>query len=195
MTALPRQDQLFDVPPDALDEQPTASRETAKQPKPRESDGVVAIYFELRGIKYKYQGAKDAEGWKRMRSVATVAEIEQRWRVGLQASGWNHIDTLAQLDQKWNELGALLPRAVVDGDDYPPCFICGKSAPTWLSKLRLCLEDHAGAMKVLQAVPLPSPPARSTADTCVREYQQRADLAVFEWAQKQKSNTKSLRGA
>lgn len=123
MTARPLQDALFEVPPP--EPEPTPPAEQPKG-KPRESDGVVAIYFQATGNKYKYQGPKDAEAWKRMRAVASVAEIEERWRIGLVAKGYQHTPTLAQLDAKWNDIGSLMAqsRPAATSDTYD-CGKCG----------------------------------------------------------------------
>lgn len=189
MTALPRQDQLFDVPPEVVAEPtPPPPPSPIKKPVPRESDGVCAIYLELAGTKYKFQGAKDADAWKRMRSVASVAEIEERWRVGLTEGGWLKVATLAQLDQKWNDLGQKVHR-VPNETQHPPCDACGAEAPHWYSRLHMCTGCLKEALEVRSAVPLPSPRCSSPADSKVREYQQAADLAVYEWAQARRRQT------
>lgn len=100
-------------------------------PKPvrnaKESAGCAAIYLEVVGAPYKFQGVKDAEAWFRMRKGATVEEIEQRWRIGLaaQPKAWHHVSTLAQLDSKWNDLGSLVPHVPKSGSDSYVCEDCG----------------------------------------------------------------------
>lgn len=151
MTALPRQDQLFDVPPNATDDATDTTdglNGERQQPKPpvrkaRESDGVCAIYLQATGEKYKYQGVKDAEAWARMRKVASVEQIEERWRVALVAKGWCHVDTLAQLDMKWNDLTPLIAKQPISlGPALGACAACGAAGECAMWELPVCYRCY-----------------------------------------------------
>ena len=39
----------------------------------------------------------------------------ERWRVGLRATGWHQVRTVAQLASKWNDLAGGPPKAVARG--------------------------------------------------------------------------------
>lgn len=176
MTALPRQDQLFDSPSsDAANDDTTAP---VKKPAQRESDGVVAIYLAATGQKYKYQGAKDADAWKRMRSVASVAEIEARWRVGLLAKGWQHTATLAQLDMKWNDLGSLLVKADSETPTVPCAGCSSLSTTLWLYRMWLCLKCAAVADAAAAKVPGLEPCPTTVTDPRLNDWQRARDEAA-----------------
>lgn len=74
---------------------------------------LIDAYAQERGAPYKHGGAKDILALKALLPVATDAEIADRWRVGLRASGWASCSTFAQLGSKWNDLAA--PAAPVKG--------------------------------------------------------------------------------
>lgn len=203
MTAPARQDVLFDVPstPDADDARPTAIEGRQKRPTPaRETDGVCAIYEQATGNKYKFDGAKDYQAWKRMRAQFSVEEIEARWRTGLLAKGYQHTANLAQLDAKWNDLGSIEVRpdalkakpAELAGETpvslLPECDACGVGGKTWFKFCRqwLCTPCVRLADAVASKVPLPSPRPTSPGDPRVREFQMAQDMAVAEWARSRK---------
>jgi len=71
---------------------------------------LVNIYAVRRnGDKYRHAGPADAQALKSLLPVATDAQISDRWRVGLDATGWASCSTFAQLASKWNDLGARAP--------------------------------------------------------------------------------------
>lgn len=70
------------------------------------TDRLVATYATERGEPYKHGGARDAVALKAMLAVANEDEIERRWLMALRASGWTRCNTFAQLNSKWNDLGA-----------------------------------------------------------------------------------------
>lgn len=201
LTAPARQDVLFDVPstPDANDARDTTAIEgRQKRPTPaRETDGVCAIYEQATGNKYKFDGAKDYQAWKRMRAQFSVEEIEARWRTGLLAKGYQHTANLAQLDAKWNDLGSIevrpdaLKAKPAEGEAVsilPACDACGVEGKTWLKFCRhwLCTSCVEQARAVADSVPLPSPRPLSPGDPRVREFQMAQDMAVAEWARSRK---------
>lgn len=74
---------------------------------------LVDVYLQERRASYKHGGAKDTLALKALLPIATDAEISDRWRAGLRASGWASCSTFAQLGSKWNDLAA--PAAPVKG--------------------------------------------------------------------------------
>lgn len=80
------------------------------------TDRLVATYATERGEPYKHGGARDAVALKAMLAVANEDEIERRWLMALRASGWTRCNTFAQLNAKWNDLGA---RAKADAVPEP----------------------------------------------------------------------------
>lgn len=81
---------------------------------PRESDALCADFLELVGKKYAWQGAKDGAAFARLRKEFSFEEIRERWRKGLQASGWQQVRTVAQLLSKWNDLAGDLDTGKAD---------------------------------------------------------------------------------
>jgi len=66
---------------------------------------LVATYAEVMGGEYLWQGARDAEGLKRILALnAPPDTIDEKWRVGLKGKGWASAKTVAQLASKWNDL-------------------------------------------------------------------------------------------
>jgi len=115
-------------PPLALEVQEPEGPSRFKQLR----DAICAAYFEAKGAKYKWQGAKDTEALKRIMGVVSEdAEILARWRAGLAiAKGWLSIATVAQLDSKWNDLADVVPRRTGPACDVPGCELDGNDADT-----------------------------------------------------------------
>ena len=68
-------------------------------------DRLVAVFAEVTGGKYLWNGAKDAEGLKRVLALGVPLEtIVAKWRAGLRGKGWASARTVAQLAAKWNDL-------------------------------------------------------------------------------------------
>jgi hypothetical protein len=67
---------------------------------------IVAVYLEVRGEPYVWQGGKDGDALKRLlASNPTLDAIEVRWRSGLaHEDKWHRVSTVAQLVSKWNDL-------------------------------------------------------------------------------------------
>ena len=70
---------------------------------------LIDVYAQERKAPYKHGGAKDVMALKALLPLATDAEISDRWRFGLRATGWASCSTFAQLGSKWNDLGAPVP--------------------------------------------------------------------------------------
>lgn len=68
------------------------------------------------GAKYAWQGAKDGAALKALLKLADIDEIRRRWRLGLKAVGWLNTRTVAQLNQKWNDLAGTVAVPVGSGD-------------------------------------------------------------------------------
>ena len=127
MTALlPQRPALLDVEPDEPEpeDRPTPVFKVKSKPE-LEREGVKAIYRQATGRDY-VANAKDLPAWTRMRTKVGIAGIEERWRVGLAAKGWDHVDNLWQLETKWNEHSALLAKSrPAFAEDVYTCDGCG----------------------------------------------------------------------
>lgn len=77
-----------------------------KQSAPRETDALCEDFLAATGTKYAWAGAKDGTAFAELQKLASLDEIRARWRKGLRETGWLHVATVAQLRQKWNDLGA-----------------------------------------------------------------------------------------
>lgn len=77
-------------------------------------EAICASFAELVGSKYGWQGAKDSEALKRLLAISTLAEVNARWRVALQApvDEWISARTVANLWTKWNDLADKKPKYV-----------------------------------------------------------------------------------
>ena len=77
-------------------------------PDPRHAPLVsrlVAVFAEVKGTPYAFQAGKDAAAVKALLSFGDDAEIEARWRKGLQLGArWPGCHTFAELRAKWNNL-------------------------------------------------------------------------------------------
>lgn len=68
---------------------------------------LVKAFEDERGSRYLWQGAKDAQGLKRLLALRLPnQDIVDRWRAGLKAAGWKSASTVAQLAAKWNDLAS-----------------------------------------------------------------------------------------
>ena len=77
-----------------------------KTATPRESDLLVADFKELVGEAYVFSPGKDGPALAALRKHSTIEAISARWRLGLKATGWLGVRTIAQLNSKWNDLAA-----------------------------------------------------------------------------------------
>ncbi len=79
-------------------------------PNPRHrplQDRLEAVFREVRGSAYGFQGGKDAKAIANVLrwSDGDLDEVERRWRRGLELGGkWPGCATIAHLADKWNEL-------------------------------------------------------------------------------------------
>ena len=187
MTALPKQDALFEAP---AEPEPTPPRPEPKKktPPPRETDGCCAIYLQATGSKYGFRDAIDGKAWAWLRQRASVEEIEERWRLGLAAKGWHNAASLAQLASKWNELGVLLaqvkPKAPASQPelDREPCAACGAPALQWFCRSWLCTSCVRASYVATESVPPLAPRPTKPGDVRIRAYLMAQDAAVAKWA-------------
>lgn len=93
--------------------------------QPRDSDRLAAVFSEVTGQAYLWQGAKDGAALAELLKAATLEQVLDRWRRGLKASAddWASCRTVAQLRQKWNDLADAKPAAPVSIEHQPSRFI------------------------------------------------------------------------
>jgi hypothetical protein len=151
---------------------------------PSDRDGVKAAYLQLRGEVYKGD-KRDHQAWTDLKAVASIADIEARWRVALDASGYLKCNTIWELGRKWNDLAAKMPRAAADLA-LPDCEACGVAGRTSMRVYRhwLCAPCSDLADEVAAKVPAPSPRITRLGDPRIGECQLARDLAVSLWAAK-----------
>lgn len=92
-------------PPLALELAPTELPEVSATR--RLTDSLCAIFAEQRGVKYAF-GGRDGKATKDLMAMPGIdqAEIERRWRDGLNRQGFAQVSTLTQLVAKWNDITA-----------------------------------------------------------------------------------------
>lgn len=79
----------------------------SKKPDPRHSPITKALgedFKQLRGAEYAHCGGKDAKAVTLLLAKGIDAEIRQRWRRGLNATGWLRCNTIHDLAARWNGL-------------------------------------------------------------------------------------------
>lgn len=92
----------------ATSDERLAKEEEEEPARPRVlSDRLVATFFELRRTPYKFASSTDGPALARlMKATDDNGEVDRRWRIGLNNLRWPQVNTIAQLDSKWNDLTA-----------------------------------------------------------------------------------------
>jgi len=87
----------------------TEKKKPASQESKRNSDLLAADFKAAVGSEYLWNGAKDGVALAELLKASDIEEVRRRWRIGLKASGWSHVATVAQLRSKWNDLASEQP--------------------------------------------------------------------------------------
>lgn len=105
---------------------PRSRKEKPVDPRWRPlQEAICLLFLNATGHRYGWQGAKDSEPLKWLMGQADDEEILRRLKFGLEATGWLHVATVAQLRAKWNDLASAGGAQAPPRPRFPDCTVPG----------------------------------------------------------------------